>query len=265
MDYQTLVLNGAEVAEHGAIMIITLNRPQALNAMNTQMFLELREVIRSLRDDPVLRCVIVTGAGDRAFSVGGDLKERDGMDDDTWRRQHELIEEVFLSVKDFPQPVIAAVEGHAHGGGCELALMCDFVVASESAKFSLPEVRRGIMPGGGGVQNLARAVGLRLAKQYLYTGDMFDAKAAQAMGMINEITPVGGALAMAVDIGCRIVSAAPMSVRYLKVAASRGVEVDFHTGYALDITAYNVLVSSQDRLEGVAAFNAKRPPRWKNH
>ncbi|MGP1615707.1 MAG: enoyl-CoA hydratase/isomerase family protein, partial [Pollutimonas bauzanensis] len=153
---------------------------------------------------------------------------------------------------------------HAHGGGLELALMCDFIVAAESAQFSLAEVRRGIMPGGGGIQNLVRAAGMRRAKQYLFTGDRFDAAQAHEWG-VNEITAAGQAVEGALAIARRILQAAPMSVRYVKLAASRGGEVDFHTGYAMDIAAYNVLVSSTDRLEGVQAFNEKRPPRWSNH
>lgn len=186
------------------------------------------------------------------------------MSDETWRAQHQLIEEAFLAVKDFPVPVVAAVEGHAHGGGLELALMCDFIIASETSVFSLPEVKRGILPGGGGVQNLVRAAGMRRAKQLLYTGASFTAQQALQWGMVNELTEPGRALEQALQIARQIVQAAPMSVRYVKLAASRGGEVDFHTGYMLDLAAYNVLVSSQDRLEGVQAFNERRAPRWRN-
>ena len=246
------------------IQVLSLNRPQVYNAMNTRMFIELRQVLDQLAHDDSLRVLILTGEGDKAFSTGGDLKERNGMSDDTWRRQHQLIEEAFLAVKDFPLPVIAAVEGHAHGGGLELALMTDFIIASETASFSLPEVTRGIMPGGGGVQNLARIAGMPRAKQLLFTGDRFNATDAARWGVVNEVCPAGGALAKAVEIALRIIKSAPMSVRYVKLSASRGGEVDFHTGYAMDIAAYNVLVKSDDRLEGVAAFNEKRAPRWKN-
>ncbi len=263
MTYETLLIENADAA--GDIAVLRLNRPQAMNAMNTRMFLDMREALRELRERAGLRCVILAGSGLKAFSAGGDLKERNGMSDDTWRRQHELIEEAFLAVKDFPLPIIAAVEGHAHGGGLELALMCDFIVAAESAQFSLAEVKRGIMPGGGGIQNLVRAAGMRRAKQYLFTGDRFDAAQAHEWGVVNEITAAGQAVEGALAIARRILQAAPMSVRYVKLAAARGGEVDFHTGYAMDIAAYNVLVSSADRLEGVQAFNEKRPPRWSNH
>jgi enoyl-CoA hydratase/carnithine racemase len=224
----------------------------------------LRAVVRELSANAAVRVLVLTGAGTRAFSVGGDLKERNGMSDETWRAQHQLIEEAFLAVKDFPVPVVAAIEGHAHGGGLELALMCDFIIASQASVFSLPEVKRGILPGGGGVQNLVRAVGMRQAKQLLYTGASFTAQQALQWGMVNELTEPGRALEQALQIARQIVQAAPMSVRYVKLAASRGGEVDFHTGYMLDLAAYNVLVSSQDRLEGVQAFNERRAPRWRN-
>ena len=263
MDYTTLRVEaapGTEVAD--GIRTLVLNRPEVMNAMNTRMFVELREALHELAFDDALRVLIFTGAGERAFSAGGDLKQRDGMTDGQWRRQHQLAEEVLLAVKDFPQPVIAAVEGHAHGGGCELALMCDYIVASRAAVFSLPELRRGIMPGGGGIQNLVRAVGARRAKKLLFTARRFSAEEAAEWGMVTDLAEPGTALAAAVADARDIVLAAPMATHYAKLAASRGGEIDFHSGYMLDIAAYNVLVSSADRLEGVKAFNEKRPPRW---
>jgi len=263
MTYQTIGLEPVADAAAG-LWLLTLNRPEAMNAMNTQMFIDLRAAMRELAVRSDARALVITGAGERAFSVGGDLKERNGMSDETWRAQHQLIEEAFLAVKDFALPVIAAVEGHAHGGGLELALMCDFIIASRSAQFSLPEVKRGILPGGGGVQNLVRAAGMRRAKQLLFTGGSFKAEQALAWGMVNETVEAGSSVARAIEIAHEIVAAAPMSVRYVKLAAARGGEVDFHTGSMLDLAAYNVLVSSQDRLEGVQAFNERRPPKWLN-
>ncbi|WP_144148791.1 enoyl-CoA hydratase/isomerase family protein [Paraburkholderia sp. BCC1884] len=265
MDLETLRVAVAPGTEpEDGITVLSLNRPSVMNAMNTQMFLDLRVALDTLAHASDLRVLLITGEGSRAFCAGGDLKERNGMSDDTWRRQHQLIEEAFLAMKDFPLPVIAAVEGHAHGGGLELAMMADFMVVSESAVLSLAEVKRGIMPGGGGVQNLVRAAGMRRAKQLLFTGDAFSGAQAVEWGVANELTPQGEALSAAVSIARRIVAAAPMSVRYVKLSASRGGEVDFHTGYAMDIAAYNALVSTQDRLEGVAAFNERRSPRWRN-
>lgn len=265
MEFETLRLEHAPNTDPGdGIRVLVLNRPAVLNAMNTQMFIDMRQAVHQLAFEDGLRVLIVRGEGQRAFSAGGDLKERKGMSDNTWRRQHQLAEEVLLAIKDFPQPVIAAVEGIAHGGGCELALMCDFIIASREADFALPEVKRGIMPGGGGIQNLVRAAGMRRAKQLIFCGDRFSAEDAAGWGVINELVERGQALSEATAVARRIVEAAPMSVRYAKLAASRGGEVDFHTGYMLDLAAYNVLVPSQDRLEGVVAFNEKRKPRWAN-
>lgn len=260
MDFETITVTEAAPG----IRVLTLSRPEVMNAMNTRMFGEIKAAVGKLAVDASLRVLIITGASTRAFCTGGDLKERNGMSDDAWRAQHQLIEECFLSVKDFPCPVIAAVEGHAHAGGFELALMADFIVAGRGATFSLPEVKRGIMPGGGGIQNLVRSAGMRRAKQLLFTADAFPVEEALEWNIVNEVVEAGGALAAAVAVAGRIAKAAPLSVRYAKLAASRGGEVDFHTGYMLDIAAYNVLVGSSDRLEGVRAFNEKREPRWTN-
>ena len=198
MEFTTLRIETAPGTEAtDGIRTLVLNRPEVMNAMNTRMFVELREALHELAFDDALRVLIFTGAGERAFSSGGDLKQRDGMTDGQWRRQHQLAEEVLLAVKDFPQPVIAAVEGHAHGGGCELALMCDYIVASRAAVFSLPELRRGIMPGGGGIQNLVRAVGMRRAKKLLLTARRFSAEEAAEWGMVTALAEPGAALAAA--------------------------------------------------------------------
>lgn len=263
MDFETITLSNAHGCEPAeGIRVLTLNRPEVMNAMNTRMFIEIRTAVADLAADAGLRVLILTGAGTKAFCTGGDLKERNDMSDETWRAQHQLIEECFLAVKDFPLPVIAAVEGHTYAGGFELALMTDFIVAGKGASFALPEVRRGIMPGGGGIQNLVRTAGMRRAKQLLFTADAFSAEQALQWSVVNEVVDSGSALSAAVEIAKRIGKAAPMSVRYAKLAASRGGEVDFHTGYMFDIAAYNVLVASADRLEGVRAFNEKREPRW---
>jgi enoyl-CoA hydratase/carnithine racemase len=265
LKFETLRLEAAEgTAPDDGIWVLTLNRPEVLNAMNTRLLEEMHEAIHQLAYEENLRVLIITGAGQRAFSAGGDLKERKGMSNNAWRRQHQLAEEVLLAIKDFPQPVIAAVEGIAHGGGCELALMCDFIIASREANFALPEAKRGILPGGGGIQNLVRAAGMRRAKQVIFCGDIFTGAEAEKWNVVNEVTEFGQALSSAVAVARRIIESAPMAVRYGKLAESRGGEVDFHTGYTVDLAAYNILVSSNDRIEGVLAFNEKRKPRWAN-
>ena len=179
-------------------------------------------------------------------------------------QQHHLIEDMFEAVWSFPIPVIAAVEGFAYAGGCELALGTDFIVASETAEFALKEITRGIMPGGGGMQRLARSIGVRRASELIYTGRAIKAGQAYDWGLVNRVVPPGQALPAAVAIAREIAASAPMAVRAAKVTLSRGQDCDSRTAYALDIAAYNQLVGSEDRLEGIAAFNEKRQPVWKN-
>jgi enoyl-CoA hydratase len=246
------------------IAVVTLNRPDALNAMNTLMIQELLNLFREQTHNEALRCGVITGRGTRAFSTGGDLKERNGMSNDQWRRQHQLIEEMFKAMWDFPIPIIAAVEGFAFAGGCEIALGADFIVASATAQFALKEVTRGILPGGGGLQNLARSIGMRRAREMIYTGLAINAETAYAWGLVNRVVPAGNALKSALESAGQIVDSAPMAVRMAKLSTSRGQDCDSATAYALDIAAYNVLIGSEDRLEGIAAFNEKRKPQWKN-
>lgn len=246
------------------IVIVTLNRPEVMNAMNTQMLTERLELFKELAQEEDLRCVIITGAGEKAFSAGGDLKERNNMGNLTWKQQHQIIEENMRITREFPVPVIAAVEGYAIAGGCELALSCDFIIASETAVFAMSEIKRGIIPGAGGPQNLARAIGPRRAKEILYTGRKMDAALAYEWGMINKIVPKGEAVQEALKIAENIVDSAPLAVKAVKTSINKGYDVDFETAYTLDLTSYYHLVASEDRLEGVAAFNEKRKPVWRN-
>src|SRR4051812_14713520 len=160
MKYETLKYESLALEEIDQILVVRLNRPQVLNALNTQMGKDQVELWTRLAAEPgALRCVILTGAGDRAFCAGADLKERDGMSETVWRAQHEIFERAFMALMELPLPVIAAVNGHAYGGGLEMALCCDFIYAARTAKMALPETSRGLIPGGGGTQNLSRAAG----------------------------------------------------------------------------------------------------------
>lgn len=248
----------------GRLAVLTLNRPGALNAMNTLMITELLNLFREQAYNEGLRCMVITGAGGRSFSTGGDLKERNGMSNDQWRHQHRLIEEMFDALWNFPVPTIAAVDGFAYAGGCELALGTDFIVAAATAEFAVKEVTRGIMPGGGGIHRLARCIGVRRASEMIYTGRAIKADQAREWGLVNRTVPAGRALEAALEIANEIVASAPMAVRAAKAALNRGMDCDSRTAYALDIASYNVLIGSEDRLEGIAAFNEKRKPVWKN-
>lgn len=246
------------------LLLVTLNRPAVLNAINTRMGEELLALWTRLTAEPgELRCVLLTGAGERAFCAGGDLKERHGMTDAAWRAQHEIFERAFFALLDMTVPVIAAVNGHAYGGGLETALACDFIYADVNAKFALSETRLGIMPGGGGTQNLARAVGERRAKELILRAQTFSAEQAAAWGLVNHVSAPGQVLADALVAAGHIAANGPLAVRQAKKAIHFGLQGDLRTGCRFEIEAYNRLVSSEDRHEGVRAFNEKRPPQFK--
>jgi enoyl-CoA hydratase len=258
MKYQTLDVEGSEKD----VLVVTLNRPKALNALNTQMGRDLYDLwTRLAAEAGETRCVVLTGAGERAFCAGADLKERDGMAQAAWQAQHELFERGFMALMEFPLPVIAALNGHAFGGGLEIALCCDFIYASNAARFALPEVRLGIMPGGGGTQNLARAVGERRAKELILSGRQFNAEEGAAWGVFSKACD--NPLAEALVTANAIAENAPLSVRQAKKSIHYGLQADLLTGYRFEIEAYNRLVDTEDRREGVRAFNEKRKPDFK--
>jgi enoyl-CoA hydratase/carnithine racemase len=253
----------AETSEDG-LLRVTLNRPEVRNAINTQMGVDLRAVFRPLVFEArQVRCVVITGAGDKAFCAGGDLKERNGMTDDAWRAQHAVFEEAFYAVMDCTAPVIAAVNGAAFGGGCELALACDFIYASREARFALTETTLGIMPGCGGTQNLPRAVGERRAKELILTGRAFTAAEAFDWGMVNRVCDPAELLPAALETARAICANAPVSVRQAKKAIHYGLNGDLRTGLAFEIESYNRTVVTEDRLEGVRAFGEKRKPQFR--
>jgi enoyl-CoA hydratase/carnithine racemase len=252
----------SEPAPH--LLVVTLNRPAVLNAIDTRMGEELLALWTRLGAEPGdLRCVVLTGAGERAFCAGGDLKERHGMTDAAWRAQHEIFERAFFALLDLPLPVIAAVNGHAYGGGLETALACDFIYAARGAKLALSETRLGIMPGGGGTQTLARAVGERRAKELILRAMPFSAEQAADWGLVNHLSEPGRVLADALEAAAAIAANGPLAVRQAKKSIHFGLQGDLRTGCRFEIEAYNRLVSSQDRHEGVRAFNEKRTPQFK--
>jgi enoyl-CoA hydratase/carnithine racemase len=252
-----------EAPEPG-LLIVTLNRPEVLNALNTATCEDLRRVFGPLAFTPGdLRCIILTGAGGKAFSAGGDLKERQGMSDDDWRLQHAIIEESAYAILNASVPVIAAVNGVAFGGGCELALCCDFIYAARTARFALPEVTRGIMPGAGGTQNLPRAIGERQAKELILTGRPFSAEEAHEWGMVNAICEPAELMPRALD-GARVICRnAPIAVRQIKKSIHQGLQTDLTTGLTIEVHAYERVIPTEDRCEGIRAFNEKRMPVFK--
>ena len=245
------------------IILVKLNRPETANALNTQMGHDLMEYFEAISLDPTeIRCVVITGSGDKVFCAGGDLKERNGMTDEAWQRQHVLFERMFRAVMFCPIPVIAAVNGAAYGGGCEIAACCDFIYAAETARFALTEVRLGIIPGGGGTQNLARAVGERRAMEIILTAKPFTAAEAQTWGLVNRVVTPADLLKEALQTAANIAANAPISVRQAKQSISRGLQMSVCDGLAFEIEAYNRTIPTEDRREGVLAFNEKRSPRF---
>jgi enoyl-CoA hydratase len=258
--YETLTV----AIDANRIGVVTMNRPDALNAMNTKMMEELRDCFMSFYVDPdQAACLILTGSGERGFCAGADLKERKGMTDAVWRRQHAIVEQAIKAIMDCPVPIIAAVNGAAYAGGMELALGCDFVYAADHAKFALTEVTLGIMPGAAGTQNLPRAVGVRRAKEIVLTGTPFAAADALAWGMVNKVCPATRLMPEVMAVAGQIAGNAPISVRQAKKSLDKATELDRATGYAYEIEAYNRTVPTEDRQEGINAFNEKRRPVYK--
>ena len=249
---------------HGEqVLLVRMNRPEVLNALDTQMGRDQRELWTRLAAAPEgLRCVVLTGAGERAFCAGGDLKERDGMTEAAWRAQHEIFERAFMALVECPLPVIAAVNGHAFGGGLEIALCCDFIYAVQGAKFAQSETRLGIMPGGMGTQNLPRAVGERRAKELILSAQPFSAAQALEWGLVNRVCEPAKLLDEALATARTIADNGPLSVRQAKKSIHFGLQMDLATGYRFEIEAYNRLVDTEDRREGVRAFNEKRKPKF---
>ncbi len=259
-DFQTLEIRQDQ--EH--VETVILNRPEVSNALNTRMGEELYAYFETLALEPGrLRCVVLTGAGEKAFCAGGDLKERRGMSIAAWSSQHLVFERMARALVACPVPVVAAVNGAAYGGGCEIAAACDFIYAARRANFALTEVTLGIIPGAGGTQTLAHAVGARRAKELIMTGKPFSAAQAHEWGLVNAVCEDEGLLRDAGEAVARIAANAPIAVRQAKLAISRGLGMPLAEGMALEIEAYSRLVSTQDRIEGVEAFSQKRRPLFK--
>lgn len=257
--FETLLVD----APADGVLIVTLNRPEAGNSLSTRMAEELLTLWTDLAQPGATRAVVLTGAGDRIFCAGADLKERDGMTDSDWAAQHLLFETMRDALVALPVPVICAVNGAAYGGGCEIALNCDFIYAAETARFALPEVKLGIMPGLGGVQNLARAAGERRAREVLLTGDPFTAREGLAWGVVNAVWNPGGLLPEAVDVAKRIAANAPLSVRNIRRTVRDTAALSQADAIPVELDAYNQLTPTEDRREGVAAWGEKRKPAWK--
>ncbi|HZG59968.1 MAG TPA: enoyl-CoA hydratase [Anoxybacillus sp.] len=248
--------------DHG-VSILTLNRPEAANALSLKMLNELREVQQELKFNKNVRCVIVTGAGEKAFCAGADLKERAQMNETQVRQTVSLIRETINEFEQLPQPVICAMNGVAFGGGLELALACDIRIASETVKLGLTETSLGIIPGAGGTQRLPRLIGTGRAKELIYTAKRITAVEAERIGLVEYVVSSSQLLEKAYEIANQIVENAPIAVAQAKIAINRGLEVDLNTGLKLEQMAYEITIPTKDRLEGLQAFKEKRKPVYK--
>lgn len=249
--------------QKGNIAKVTLHRPEAMNAFNYDMLSELGQVIESIRINPDIRVVIFTGSGDRAFSVGADLKERRTLSDSQVKRNVYKIGEVFTMVENLPQPTIAVLNGYAFGGGMELALACDFRFAADSAVMGLTETGLAIIPGAGGTQRLPRLIGESKAMELILTARRLKAEDAQLYGMLTGVAPANF-LQETVDRFVReLLANGPIALQQAKFAIKHGMNADLQTGLAIERKAYELTIPTEDRLEALAAFAEKRKPEFK--
>ncbi|MEU6038698.1 enoyl-CoA hydratase-related protein [Actinomadura sp. NPDC047616] len=241
---------------------IVLDRPEALNAISTALARRLAQVCAEVAADSSVRAVVLSAAGEKAFCVGADLKERNGMTDDQLLAQRPVLRAAFRGVLDLPQPVVAAVHGYALGGGCEFVLSCDLIVADETAVFGLPEVTVGLVPGGGGTQLAVRRMGTGRAADLVLTGRRLGIDEAEAYGLVDRRVPAGSARQEALTIAATIAANSPTAVRAAKRAMRLGGGVGLDAGLDIEENAWRSVAFSPDRREGIAAFNEKRKPNW---
>jgi len=246
------------------VLRVTLNRPEVANAFNTQMMRDLLALWQDLATsaEPP-RCIVLTGAGTRAFCAGADLKERNTLSEAQWMTQHVIIEEQFKALIECPVPVIAAANGHAFAGGLEMLLACDFAYAVKAARFALTEVTLGLIPGAGGTQTLPRTVGERRAKEIILTGKPFDAAEALEWGVVNALYEPDALMPAALETATRIAGNAPIAVKEARRSIHGGLQKDLAAAMRFEIECYNKLVPTEDRREGIRAFNEKRKPEFK--
>jgi enoyl-CoA hydratase len=240
------------------ILTITIDRPKVLNALNAQTVGEIGQAFEAARDDASVKAVIVTGGGEKAFVAGADIAELAQMTPITGKEIAEKGQRVFRSIERFPKPVIAAINGFALGGGCELALACHIRIASEKAQLGLPEVTLGIIPGYGGTQRMARLLGKGKALEMILTGDRIGAAEAERIGLVNKVVPADQLLAAAQEMARKIASRGPLAVRSAIEAVMSGSDMPFEEGQFLEATLFGLLASTEDMKEGMAAFLEKR-------
>ncbi len=244
------------------ILWITIDRPKVLNALNAQTVREIGEAFARARDDEAVRCVIVSGGGEKAFVAGADINELAKMTPISGKETSEKGQNIFLQIERFPKPVIAAINGFALGGGCELALACHVRIASEKAQLGLPEVTLGIIPGYGGTQRMVRLLGKAKAFELICGGDRISAADAERIGLVNKVVPAEQLAAAAEEMAKKFMSRSPVAIRAAIEAINSGSDMPFEEGQVLEATLFGLLCSSEDMKEGMKAFLEKRPAKF---
>lgn len=246
----------------GRIALITINRPDKLNALNIATRKELADTLDELRNDEEVRVAVITGAGEKAFVAGADISEFAGR---TAVQQRAVMKErsVFVSAEDFPKPLVAMINGFCLGGGCELALSCDIRIASDRAKFGQPEINLGIIPGGGGTQRLTRLIGEGKAMQLILTGEMINAQEAYRLGLVNEVHPAAELEAKTMEMANKIAEKSPIALAMAKTSVKNAARTTLREGLDREIDLFALCFSSEDKEEGVRAFLEKRKPEFK--
>lgn len=258
MAYETI-----EWAQEEGLDRITINRPKALNALNRTVLEELNDVLGRFERDAASKVCVITGAGDKAFVAGADIAAMAKLTPLEAEAFCRFGQEVFLKIEAIEKPVLAAVNGFALGGGTELVLACDLAYASENARFGQPEINLGIIPGFGGTQRLPKVIGLRRAKEWIYTGDLVDAKTAKAFGLVNAVFPPERLMEEVEAVARKLASKPSYALGQAKKAIEKGFPLDLSTGSVLEREAFSMTFASEDRREGIEAFLEKRKPAFK--
>jgi len=246
-----------------SIAILKLDRPKALNALSTELLQELNEFVNEIKKDSSIRVVILTSAGEKAFCVGADLKERKQMPEEQVIHAVQLIGQTVSNLEALPQPVIAAMNGVAFGGGLELALACDIRLAANDISLGLTETALAIIPGAGGTQRLSRLIGISKAKELIYTARRITAETAMELGVVDYVVKREELIASAIDLANEMAKNGPLALVQAKKAINQGIEVPLQSGLQIELLAYSALIPTSDRLEGLKAFEEKRSPNYK--
>jgi enoyl-CoA hydratase len=258
-EYKTLIL-----IKEGNLAILWFNRPEKLNALNTEVYIELSQAFDEIKKDTTIRVVLLTGKGDRAFIAGADIVELMNYSSFDARKLGYLAKECGDKIETLGKPVIAAINGFALGGGCEIALACDLRICSEDAKFGLPEIKLGVIPGSGGTQRLTRLIGSARSKELIYTGKIIDAKEALELGIVNRIASKDHLMGEARNLAKEIGKKSGIALALAKAAINRSMNVSLESGLNYEIECFALCFSTEDQKEGMQAFLEKRDPRFKS-